>query len=197
MVKKKVATISKTLEKQDYRIQRVNGVPQRTVTPSEEHLARIRREAALVKEARKTELPERFFTQTFIWPTKGPITGVFGSQRVYNGVPGRPHFGVDVGVPTGTPVMSPANGTVTLAEDDLFYSGGTVIIDHGMGVSSTVMHMSKVHATVGQVVLQGDIVGEVGATGRATGPHLDWRMNWRSTRIDPALIVGPMPLNKD
>lgn len=188
-----VASASKSIAPQTYNIQRVNGVPQRTVTPSEEHLARIRKEAELVKAARKHTFLERFFTQAFIWPTKGPITGVFGSQRVYNGVPGRPHYGVDVGVPTGTPVVSPADGIITLAEDDLFYSGGTVIIDHGMGVSSTVMHMSKVHVNVGQEVLQGDLVGEVGATGRATGPHLDWRMNWYTTRIDPALIVGPMP----
>ncbi len=188
-----VNSFSKTLLKQNYRIQRVNGVPQQTVTPSEEHLARIRNEAELVKKARQAEFPDRFFTQTFIWPTKGPITGVFGSQRVYNGVPGNPHYGVDVGMPTGTPVVSPADGVVTLAEPDLFYSGGTVIVDHGMGVSSTVMHMSKVHTSVGQQVKQGDLLGEVGATGRATGPHLDWRMNWRTTRIDPALIVGPMP----
>lgn len=178
---------------QEYRIQRVEGVPQRTVTPSEEHLARIRREAELVRQARAESLPEGLFTQAFIWPTQGPITGVFGSQRVYNGVPGRPHYGVDVGVPKGTPVLAPADGVITLAEDDLFYSGGTVILDHGLGVSSSMLHMSKVDVAVGQVVKQGDKIGEVGATGRATGPHLDWRMNWRATRIDPYLIVGPMP----
>ncbi len=178
---------------QEYRIQRVEGVPQRTVTPSEEHLARIRREAALVSAARADSLPDGLFVEPFIWPTQGPITGVFGSQRVYNGVPGRPHFGVDVGVPKGTPVVAPAQGVVTLAENDLFYSGGTIIIDHGMGVSSTMLHLSKVDVSVGQRVAQGDKIGEVGATGRATGPHLDWRMNWRKTRIDPYLIVGPMP----
>lgn len=178
---------------QEYRIQRVEGVPQRTVTPSEEHLARIRREAALVSAARAESLPDGLFVEPFIWPTQGPITGVFGSQRVYNGVPGRPHFGVDVGVPKGTPVVAPAQGVVTLAENDLFYSGGTIIIDHGMGVSSTMLHLSKVDVSVGQRVAQGDKIGEVGATGRATGPHLDWRMNWRKTRIDPYLIVGPMP----
>lgn len=178
---------------QEYRIQRVEGVPQRTVTPSEEHLARIRREAALVSAARAESLPDGLFVEPFIWPTQGPITGVFGSQRVYNGVPGRPHFGVDVGVPKGTPVVAPAQGVVTLAENDLFYSGGTIIIDHGMGVSSTMLHLSKVDVSVGQRIAQGDKIGEVGATGRATGPHLDWRMNWRKTRIDPYLIVGPMP----
>ena len=178
---------------QKYRIQRVEGVPQRTVTPSEEHLERIRREAALVRDARKESLPFGLFTEPFIWPTKGPITGVFGSQRVYNGVPGRPHYGVDVGVPKGTAVLSPADGVVTLAENDLFYSGGTIIIDHGLGVSSSMLHLSKVDVEIGQKISQGEKIGEVGATGRATGPHLDWRMNWRNTRIDPLLIVGPMP----
>ncbi len=188
-----LATAVVDVAPQEYRIQRVEGVPQRTVTPSEEHLARIRREAALVSSARAESLPEGLFVEPFIWPAQGPITGVFGSQRVYNGVPGRPHFGVDVGVPKGTPVVAPAQGVVTLAENDLFYSGGTIIIDHGMGVSSSMLHLSKVDVSVGQRVAQGDKVGEVGATGRATGPHLDWRMNWRKTRIDPYLIVGPMP----
>lgn len=178
---------------QDYRIQRVEGVPQRTVTPSEEHLARIRREAALVSNARASSISEALFIEPFVWPTQGPITGVFGSQRVYNGVPGRPHYGVDVGVPKGTAVLAPAKGVVTLAENDLFYSGGTIIIDHGMGVFSSMLHLSKVDVVVGQTLAQGEKIGEVGATGRATGPHLDWRMNWRNTRIDPLLIVGPMP----
>jgi murein DD-endopeptidase MepM/ murein hydrolase activator NlpD len=181
------------VEPQEYRIQRVEGVPQRTVTPSEEHMARIRREAALVSNARASSIPEALFIEPFVWPTQGPITGVFGSQRVYNGVPGRPHYGVDVGVPKGTAVLAPAKGVVALAENDLFYSGGTIIIDHGMGVFSSLLHLSKVDVVVGQTLAQGEKIGEVGATGRATGPHLDWRMNWRNTRIDPLLIVGPMP----
>ncbi|HSG61564.1 MAG TPA: M23 family metallopeptidase [Pseudomonadales bacterium] len=188
-----IATTTVNVAPQDYRIQRVEGVPQRTVTPSEEDQERIRREAALVNAARAQSIPEGLFIEPFIWPTQGPITGVFGSQRVYNGVPGRPHFGVDVGVPKGTPVSAPARGVIVLAEPDLFYSGGTVIIDHGMGVSSSMLHLSRVDVQVGQRVAQGEKIGEVGATGRATGPHLDWRMNWRNTRIDPYLIVGPMP----
>jgi murein DD-endopeptidase MepM/ murein hydrolase activator NlpD len=131
------------VEPQEYRIQRVEGVPQRTVTPSEEHMARIRREAALVSNARASSIPEALFIEPFVWPTQGPITGVFGSQRVYNGVPGRPHYGVDVGVPKGTAVLAPAKGVVALAENDLFYSGGTIIIDHGMGVFSSLLHLSK------------------------------------------------------
>jgi murein DD-endopeptidase MepM/ murein hydrolase activator NlpD len=192
----KVASAVVEVAPQTYRIQRVEGVPQRTVTPSEEDMARIRRDAALVSKARANSISEALFIEPFIWPTQGPITGVFGSQRVYNGVPGRPHYGVDVGVPKGTAVLAPASGVVTLAEDDLFYSGGTIIIDHGMGVFSSMLHLSKVDVVVGQTLTQGEKIGEVGATGRATGPHLDWRMNWRKTRIDPFLIVGPMPIQQ-
>ena len=118
---------------------------------------------------------------------------MYGSQRVYNGKPGNPHYGVDVAVPTGTPVVAPAPGVVTLAEPDLFYSGGTVILDHGYKLSSSFLHMSEVTVSVGQVLETGDVLGAVGATGRATGPHLDWRMSWRSERIDPQLLVPPMP----
>ncbi|MCX2980897.1 M23 family metallopeptidase [Halieaceae bacterium IMCC14734] len=177
----------------EYNIQRVEGVPQRTVTPDPEHLERIRREGQLVRDARSKSHAGTDFMAGFQWPVQGPISGVYGSQRVYNGTPGRPHYGVDVAVPKGTPVSVPAAGIVVLAEPDLFYSGGTLIIDHGSQVTSTFLHMSKVLARVGQSVEPGDIVGEVGATGRATGPHLDWRMNWRGRRVDPQLLVPPMP----
>lgn len=179
----------------DYRIQRVEGVPQKTVTPPKAQLDRIRREAALVRNARAPKREEpALLAQVlgrFNWPVTGPISGVYGSQRFYNGTPGRPHYGVDVAVPTGTPVLAPAAGVVTLAEPDLFYSGGTVILDHGYNLSSTFLHMSAVHAKVGQTLKAGDPIGAVGATGRATGPHLDWRMNWRKERIDPQLLVPP------
>ena len=129
----------------------------------------------------------------FQWPAIGPISGVYGSQRIYNGTPRSPHYGVDVAVPTGTPVLAPSSGVVTLAEPDLFYSGGTIILDHGFRLSSSFLHLSKVHVAVGQEVKQGELIGEVGATGRATGPHLDWRMSWRNQRIDPQLLAPPMP----
>lgn len=177
----------------EYKIQRVEGVPQQTVTPDAKHLERIRREAKLVREARAHSSTATEFVEGFQWPLTGPISGVYGSQRVYNGTPGRPHFGVDVSAPTGTPVAAPAAGVVVLAEGDLFYSGGTIIIDHGSEVSSTFLHLSKVVVEVGTQVQPGDLVGEVGATGRATGPHLDWRMNWRNRRVDPQLLVPPMP----
>lgn len=176
-----------------YRIQRVDGVPARTVNPNPADYERIRRESVLVRKARE-QLSERYdFKKTFKWPLIGPITGVFGSQRVYNGEPRRPHYGVDVAAPTGTVVTSPMSGTVLLSEPDLFFSGGTLIIDHGFGVTSTMMHLSKLYVRVGEEIQQGQEVAEVGATGRATGPHLDWRMNWLDQRIDPQLLVDDMP----
>ncbi|MGY0583956.1 MAG: M23 family metallopeptidase, partial [Paraglaciecola chathamensis] len=129
------------------------------------------------------------FSQDFIWPAQGPISGVYGSQRVLNGQPKRPHYGVDVAAPTGTPVYAPADGVVTLFVPDMYYSGGTMIIDHGLGVSSTFLHLSKGLVQVGDNVKQGQLVAEIGATGRVTGAHLDWRMNWMNVRIDPALLV--------
>ena len=175
-----------------YRIQKVEGIAQKVMQPSADDLKRIGQEAAQVRKARARVLTREDYTAPFVWPLKGPITGVYGSQRVYNGVPGRPHYGVDVAAPVGTPVTTPAPGVVTLAHPDMFYSGGTVIIDHGYGISSTLMHLSKVHVKEGDVVKPGDIVADVGASGRATGPHLDWRMNWFNARIDPQLLVEPM-----
>jgi murein DD-endopeptidase MepM/ murein hydrolase activator NlpD len=177
----------------EYNIQRVEGVPQKTVTPGPEHLKRIQREQALVNSARSDSADFPYFAAGFDWPALGPISGVYGSQRVYNGKPGSPHYGVDVASPRGTPVGAPAAGVVVLAEDDLFYSGGTVIIDHGLQVFSSFLHMSKIHAVVGQAVSRGDLIGEIGASGRATGPHLDWRMKWRNDWVDPQLLVPPMP----
>jgi len=184
----------------DYDIQRVEGVPQRTVTPSPDHQARIARESKRVAAAkdRKLKRPDLLLPalDRFIWPVTGRISGVYGSQRIYNGVPRSPHYGVDVAVPTGTVVRAPAAGVVTLAETDLFYSGGTIILDHGYQLSSSFLHLSKVRVEVGDEIKPGDVIGEVGATGRATGPHLDWRMSWRSHRIDPQLLVPPMPAAK-
>ncbi|WP_152206364.1 M23 family metallopeptidase [Marinobacter changyiensis] len=178
-----------TLAQRDYDIQRVNGVPSRTVTPSEEHLARIRREAARVRDVRATDSDLRGFLQPFIWPAEGRISGVYGSQRVYNGEPRSPHYGVDIAAPKGSPVIAPAAGMVTMAEPDLFYSGGTLIIDHGYGVSSTFLHLDGFEVEPGQRIEQGDVIGRVGSTGRSTGPHLDWRINWYGVRVDPTTVA--------
>ena len=181
----------------EYRLQEITGVPQQTVTPSEEHLERIRAERAKVRTAKAQRLALddgfRAVRDGFAWPVTGRISGVYGSQRIYNGTPGTPHYGVDVARPTGTPVTAPAAGRVTLAEPDLFYSGGTVILDHGYGLSSSFLHLSEVSVSVGDQLAPGDLIGAIGATGRATGPHLDWRMSWFNQRIDPQLLVPPMP----
>ena len=186
------------VEQREYRIQRVEGVPQKTVTPPDDVLARIAEERARVRAAKAQRIPRPDWLLAvragLDWPAEGRISGVYGSQRFYNGTPGSPHYGVDVAVPTGHPVLAPGPGVITLAEPDLFYSGGTVILDHGYGLSSSFLHMSKLHVTVGDEVQPGDLIGEVGATGRATGPHLDWRMSWLDQRIDPQLLVPAMPL---
>ena len=181
-----------TLLPRQWNIQRVDGVPARTVTPPEEELQRIRAEAALVREARETDSDLEYFHHDFVWPASGRISGVYGSQRVYNGKPGNPHLGVDIAAPTGSPVIAPAAGVVTLVHDDMFYSGGTLVIDHGFGLSSTFIHLHKVLVQEGQAVRQGDLIAEIGASGRATGPHLDWRMNWYQERLDPQWFMDGM-----
>lgn len=182
------------LHSREWRIQRVEGVPQETVTPPPERLERIRKEGALVAAARRTNSLRRDFLTPFVWPASGPITGVYGSQRVYNGEPKNPHYGVDIAGPTGAPVIAPAGGKVTLAHPDMFYSGGTLLIDHGYGISSTFIHLSKVLVEEGQEVKRGEIIGEIGASGRATGPHLDWRMNWFKERLDPQWFMSGQDL---
>lgn len=176
-----------------YDVQRIEGIARKIMSPSKEDLTRIRDENFLIGKARKVISPREDFLQAFIWPLNGPITGVFGSQRVYNGVPKRPHYGVDVAAPVGTRVRAPAAGSIRLAHDNMFYSGGTLVIDHGHGLNSSFLHLSKILVQVGDEVRQGQEVAEVGATGRVTGPHLDWRMNWRKQRVDPQQLVGPQP----
>lgn len=175
-----------------YAIQKVTGVPQKTVEPNPEQVERAKREAQMAADARKGDLPLMFFAQPFEWPLLGPITGVYGSQRFYNGVPNSPHYGVDIAQPVGTLVKAPAGGLVTLVHPDMFFSGGTLIIDHGYGISSTFIHLSEVLVKKGDGITQGQVIAKVGKTGRATGPHLDWRMNWFEERIDPQLLVPPM-----
>ncbi|MFO7715423.1 M23 family metallopeptidase [Desulfosarcina sp.] len=182
-----------TIQKRTYKIQRIEGLPPSKVSPSPEDLERIGKEIARVKAVRKTNDPRTDFAQTFIWPVVGRISGIYGSQRILNGSPKRPHYGVDIAAPTGTPVKAPADGVVTLTHDDMFYSGGTLIVDHGHGLSTVYMHLHKIMVQEGQRVGQGDVIAQVGATGRVTGPHLHWGMNWFDIRLDPALLVPPMP----
>ncbi len=176
-----------------YNIQKVTGVPQQTVEPDLAQIERAKREAQMAADARKGDLPLTFFAQKFKWPLIGPVTGVYGSQRFYNGVPNSPHYGVDIARPVGTLVKAPAGGVVTLVHPDMFFSGGTLIIDHGHGLSSTFIHLSKILVKKSDDIVQGQAIAQVGKTGRATGPHLDWRMNWFEERVDPQLLVEPMP----
>jgi murein DD-endopeptidase MepM/ murein hydrolase activator NlpD len=169
--------------------ERINGVPPKTVNPPPEIAARIRREQAQVTAARDRDDPRPDFAQPFAWPVQGRISGRFGNARVYNGQPGSGHSGMDIAVPTGTPVKAPAAGVITFAAPDLYLTGGTILLDHGFGVSSNFLHLSRIDVKVGERVQQGQVIGAVGATGRATGPHLHWGMNWFDVRIDPLLVL--------
>ena len=173
----------------DWPVENVRGVPPKTVEPPPEIAARIEREQAQVVAARARDDDRADFAQAFVWPVKGRISGRFGNQRVYNGVPKSPHSGMDIAVPTGTPVLAPASGIVTFAAPDLYLTGGTLLLDHGHGVSSNFLHLSRIDVKVGDRVQQGQVIGAVGATGRATGPHLHWGMNWFDVRVDPLLVL--------
>lgn len=188
-----VKKYSFTVKQRQYREQRIEGVPKRTVNVPEAELPRIRKEVRLAKAARAIDSDLQHFLQTFTWPAKGIISGVYGSRRYYNGVPKRPHYGVDIAAPQGTPVTAPAAGMITLVHENMYFSGGTVIMDHGHGISSTFIHLHKAHVKQGDRVEQDQLIAEIGTTGRSTGPHLDWRMNWFNQRLDPQLLMPAMP----
>ena len=181
-----------THEKREYNIQRIDGLEQKMVSPPAEVTERIKQDNINVANARSgnTDL-DALFTR-FEWPAKGVISGVYGSQRILNGVPKWPHYGLDIANETGTPVYAPVDGVVTMA-DDLYYSGNTLILDHGMRVFSTFLHMDTITVEVGETVKQGEQIGTVGSTGRSTGPHLDWRINLGNTRLDPQTIISGSP----
>ena len=172
-----------------WEIQNVTGLPEKMVTPPPEVLDRIKRENAELNAARAVDSDDRDFLKPFAWPADGRISGVFGSQRVLNGVPKAPHAGLDIAAPQGTEVRAAAAGTVSLAEPDLYYTGGTVMIDHGHGLSTIYVHMSKLLVKKGDVVRQSDPIGAVGMTGRATGPHLHFGLAWFDVKLDPALLL--------
>ena len=181
------------VERREYDIQRIDGLPPSKVTPSEEDLVRIRAEVKMVKKARAVDDSRIDFLSGFRWPIRGRISGVYGSQRILNGEPRRPHFGIDIAAPRGTKVVAPTDGVVTLVHPDMYFSGGTMIVDHGHGLSSAFLHLSRILVEKGERVRQGQVIAEVGSTGRSTGPHLDWRINLFGRRLDPSLLVGPMP----
>jgi len=183
--------IIKKIQKRKYNIQRIDGLPKKKVTPPEEFYERIKKENKLIGQARKINSNLSFFKDNFIIPVNDAIiTGVYGSQRILNGIPKWPHYGLDFAQKKGTPVKAMNNGIVTLAEKDLFYTGATLIFDHGHGISTLYMHLDKIFVSVGDHVKKGDIVGTVGDSGRATGAHLDIRLNWFDTRLDPKTILN-------
>ena len=182
--------IEKKVFKRKYKIQRIDGLPPKQVTPPPEVYERIKKDNVLIGKARSIDTAYNFFKDKFIYPIdKYIITGVYGSQRILNGKPRRPHYGIDFHAPEGTPVKAMMDGEVTLSEKDMYFTGGTIIFDHGHGISTLYMHMKNIYVKVGQKIKKGQIVGTLGQSGRATGPHLDIRLNWFDVKLDPASIL--------
>ena len=186
---KKEIVIKKVL-KRKYNIQRIDGLEESKVTPPESVYKRIKDENNKIGKARSINSDLPFFKNQFIMPVEGIISGVYGSQRILNGKPKWPHYGIDIAAKQGTMIKSSGSGTVTMAEDDLYYTGGTIIMDHGHGISTIYSHLENVMVTVWDKINQGDIIGTVGSTGRSTGPHLDFRINWFQTRLDPMSLLN-------
>ena len=186
---KKEKIIKKVL-KRKYNIQRIDGLEESKVSPPESVYKRIKEENNKIGEARAINSDLPFFKNQFIMPVEGIISGVYGSQRILNGKPKWPHYGIDIAAKKGTKIKSSATGVVTMAETDLYYTGGTIIMDHGHGISTIYSHLETIKVEVGDEILQGDIIGTVGSTGRSTGPHLDFRVNWFQTRLDPMSVIS-------
>ncbi len=186
---KKEKIIKKVL-KRKYNIQRIDGLEESKVTPPESVYKRIKKENNKIGEARAINSDLTFFKNQFIMPVEGIISGVYGSQRILNGKPRWPHYGIDIAAKKGTMIKSSGSGVVTMAEDDLYYTGGTIIMDHGHGISTIYSHLETVLVSVGDKINKGDLIGTVGSTGRSTGPHLDFRVNWFQTRLDPMSILN-------
>jgi murein DD-endopeptidase MepM/ murein hydrolase activator NlpD len=187
---KKKEKIIKKILKRKYAIQRIDGLEENKVTPPESVYKRIKKENNKIGEARAINSDLPFFKSQFIMPVKGIISGVYGSQRILNGKPRWPHYGIDIAAKKGTMIRSSGSGIVTMAEDDLYYTGGTIIMDHGHGISTIYSHLESIMVSIGDNINQGDVIGTVGSTGRSTGPHLDFRVNWFQTRLDPMSVIN-------
>ena len=183
--------IVKKVFKKKYNIQKINGLPSKQVTPPKEVYKRIKNDNMLIGSARAINSNLNFFSKKFEIPIKNTIiTGVYGSQRILNGIPKSPHYGLDFAAKEGTQIKAMLDGVVTLSEKDLYYTGGTIIFDHGHGVSTLYMHMKDVFVKKGQMIKQGEVIGTVGKTGRSTGAHLDIRLNWFDVKLDPASVLS-------
>ena len=179
-----------------YEEQKIDGLPSKKVTPNPTSTQRIRSDNQQIKEVR-TSYPKShrksqnyWLGQQWVQPVEGRISGVFGSRRILNGVPKNPHNGVDIAAAEGTDIIAPLAGQVALVHEDMFYTGKTIMLDHGLGVTSVYAHMQHIEVSVGQVVEQGQVLGQVGQSGRATGPHLHWGVTWQQTHVDPLLLVN-------
>ena len=191
IIKSKNDTIIKNIEikQRKYKIQKINNLEKSKVTPPEKFYKRIKEESLKIKKAKSFEIKTSYYQAGFKMPTQGIITGVYGSQRILNGIPKRPHYGIDIANKLGTPILSPSDGVIVLVEKNLYFSGGTIIISHGRGFTSSLLHLKDILVEEQSIIKKGEVIGLMGDTGRATGSHLDWRMEIRGVRVDPYLLV--------
>ena len=189
--KKETHTIK--ISKRQYRIQKIDGLPKNKVTPNEDEMKRIKKESKIIKKSKNLFLNETFYKSGFIWPVKGIVTGKYGNQRILNGKPRRPHYGLDIAAASGTKIISPSDAEVILTMEDSFFNGKMIILNHGLGLNSIYSHLKKIYVKEGDKIKKGDLIAEVGSTGRSTGPHLDWRINVYNIAIDPELLLLNQP----
>ncbi len=175
--------------KKKYKIENIKGLPRKKVEPSKEDLKKIISDANKIKEAKKIGYRTRFFNEKFILPSKGRMSGFYGSQRILNSKPRRPHAGIDIAAREGTSVVAPSSGIVKLVEKDMFFTGNTLIVDHGLGLISIFAHLKEVFVEKGENVFQGKKIGSIGMTGRATGPHLHWGVYLNDKSVDPEVLL--------
>jgi murein DD-endopeptidase MepM/ murein hydrolase activator NlpD len=191
VIKPTSETIIKKIEikQREYKIQKINNLEKSKVTPPEKFYKRIKEEGFKIKKAKSFEVKKSYYHAGFEMPAQGIITGVYGSQRILNGIPKRPHYGIDIANKIGTPILSPSDGVIVLVEKNLYFSGGTIIISHGRGFTSSLLHLKDILVEEQSIIKKGEVIGLMGDTGRATGSHLDWRMEIRGVRVDPYLLV--------
>ena len=181
------------ISKRKYKIQRIDGLPKNKVTPSEEEMRRIKKESKKIIKSKNVFINQTLYKSGFIWPVKGIVTGEYGNQRILNGKPRRPHYGLDIAAPSGTKIVSPSDAEVVLTLEDSFFNGKMIILNHGLGLNSIYSHLKNIHVKEGDKIKKGSVIAEVGSTGRSTGPHLDWRINVYSKAVDPQLLLLNQP----